>query len=96
MLKKHSILKKLFGLMVIGAVVYGIIAFFKKFEQENDDEDFNSFQVPTGYEYGENDHESDAERNYTTIAGEEATVSEKESDTTKKTPPTEATETTIK
>jgi|GEM_PF-2521804 len=76
-MSKNNIGKKLLALVAIGAAIGGVIAFFKKFEKEEDrDFDFNSFQVPTGNEYCD----ADSSRNYTTIAGEKENPDDSEAD----------------
>lgn len=66
-MSKKYIGKKLIALAVIGAAVGGAIAFFKKFEKENeDDHDYNSFEAPDV----DGGFDEDAFRNYTTISGE--------------------------
>lgn len=66
-MSKKYIGKKIFALLFVGAVVGGAIAFFKKFEKENEEDyDYSSFEAPD-VDLGFN--EDDA-RNYTTISGE--------------------------
>jgi len=68
-MSKNNFGKKLLALVAIGAAIGGVIAFFKKFEKEDDDDfDFDSFEVPTGCECEPCDTEQS--RRYTTIAGE--------------------------
>lgn len=76
-MSKNNIGKKLLALAAIGAAIGGVIAFFKKFEKEDEDDfDFNSFQVPTGSECCD----ADSSRNYTTIAGEKEDSDDSEAD----------------
>jgi len=68
-MSKNNFGKKLLALVAIGTAIGGVIAFLKKFEKEDDDDfDFDSFEVPTGCECEPCDTEQS--RRYTTIVGE--------------------------
>ncbi|MGI6007387.1 MAG: hypothetical protein ACOX8E_07855 [Ruminococcus sp.] len=66
-MRKHSVMKMLAWLMILGAAIGGLIVFFKKYEQENDDlfdDDIDDSDSCPGC--------SDTERSYTTISKDQA------------------------
>ena len=70
-MSKKSIGKKLFTVALIGAAIGGAVAFFKKFENEHDD-DFSGVD-PVDSDSGEDCDDCaspDITRSYTTIASE--------------------------
>ncbi|MGI6011860.1 MAG: hypothetical protein ACOX8H_10265 [Ruminococcus sp.] len=66
-MRKHSVMKMLAWLMVLGAVIGGLIVFFKKSEMDDDDlfdDDIDDSDTCPGC--------SDTGRSYTTISKDQA------------------------
>lgn len=70
-MSKKNIGKKILGIALLGAAVGGAIAFFRKFEKEQDD-DFseNGFDECEDCRDDHSSEDEDQTRSYTTIAGE--------------------------
>lgn len=80
-MSKKNIGKKIFGLALVGAAIGGAIAFFKKFENDQDSDftDVDPFDSDLSEDCDEC-AQPDVTRSYTTIAGEKPEDSSSETE----------------